>query len=42
MVNVFKDIVINMNALIDLGRDNYSNEQLMKIHEIQEKYKNIV
>lgn len=42
MVNVFKDIVINMNALIDLGRDNYSDEQLEKIHYIQEKYKNIV
>lgn len=42
MVNVFKDIVINMNALIDLGRDKYSESQLAKIKEIKEKYKNAI
>ena len=30
-VNIFKDTVINLNALITLSRDNYSKEDLATI-----------
>lgn len=37
-INLFKDIMINMNAMLGLGRRNYSQEQLDKISQIKSKY----
>lgn len=37
-VNVFKDILINANGLINLSRDNYSQEQLDKIARVKAKW----
>ena len=38
-MNVFKDILINSNAFIGLGRSNYFREQLAKIKAIKERNK---
>lgn len=37
-VNVFRDIVINANGLINLARDNYTEEQLNRIRAVQIKH----
>ena len=37
-MNIFKDMIINSNGLINLGRDYYSNEQKQKIKQLKEKY----
>jgi len=37
-VNVFKDIIINANGIINLARDNYTKEQLDRIEAIKAKY----
>ena len=37
-INLFKDIMINMNAMIGLGRHNYTQEQLDKISNFKKKY----
>lgn len=37
-INLFKDIMINMNAMLGLGRHNYSQEQLDKISNMKKKY----
>jgi hypothetical protein len=37
-VNVFKDILINANGIINLARDNYSKEQLDRIYAVKAKY----
>ena len=39
---IFKDLVINTEALIHMTRKHYSQEQLDKIHMLQEKYKNVI
>ena len=36
--NVFKDVLININGLLRLSRDKYSNEQMQKIRMVQQKY----
>lgn len=36
--NIFKDMLINSNALMNLGRKNYSNESINKINNIMNKY----
>lgn len=36
--NIFKDMLINSNALMNLGRKNYSNESINKIDKIMSKY----
>lgn len=41
-INIFKDTVINLNALIGLCRDKYSQEQRQRIEIIKEKYKDLV
>lgn len=41
-INIFKDILINLNSLIGLSRDNYSTEQMNKIKVLKEKYKNVI
>lgn len=41
-INIFKDILINLNSLIGLSRDNYSTEQMSKIKALKEKYKNVI
>lgn len=38
-VNIFKDILINTNGLINLGRKSYSQNQLDKIHMILDNRK---
>ena len=37
-MNIFKDMIINSNGLINLGRDYYSNEQKQRIKQLKEKY----
>lgn len=37
-MNIFKDMIINSNGLINLGRDNYSIGQKQKIQQLKEKY----
>ena len=37
-MNIFKDMIINANGLINLGRDNYSIGQKQKIEQLKEKY----
>ena len=37
-INIFKDTMINLNTIIDLCRDNYSQTQLDKIKALQAKY----
>lgn len=37
-INLFKDIMINMNAMIGLGRKNYSQERLDNIKQFKAKY----
>lgn len=41
-INVFNDILINLNSLVGLSRDNYSQQDLDHIHYLKEKYKDIV
>lgn len=41
-VNVFNDILINLNSLLALSKDNYSQQDLDHIHYLKEKYKDIV
>lgn len=36
--NIFKDVLININGLINLSRDKYSTQQLNRINEIKAKY----
>ena len=38
-VNIFKDTMINMSTLVDMCRENYSDDQLAKIKALQDKYK---
>lgn len=38
MVNVFKDILINANGLINLSRNTYSHDDLQSIRDIKAKY----
>lgn len=40
-INVFKDVLINLNALLGVSRDNYSPQQLEKIKMLKEKYSNM-
>lgn len=37
-MNIFKDMIINANGLINLGRDYYTAEQRQKIQQLKEKY----
>lgn len=37
-MNIFKDMIINANGLINLGRDIYSIGQKQKIQQLKEKY----
>ena len=37
-MNIFKDMIINANGLINIGRDNYSIGQKQKIQQLKEKY----
>lgn len=37
-MNIFKDMIINANGLINLGRDYYSSEQKQKISQLKAKY----
>lgn len=37
-MNIFKDMIINANGLINLGRDIYSIGQKQKIEQLKEKY----
>ena len=37
-VNVFKDIIINANGLINISRNTYDGDDLANIHRIKEKY----
>lgn len=39
-VNVFKDILITANGLLNLGRDSYTKEELDEIKSIKERYAN--
>ena len=39
--NVFKDMIINANGLINLSRDNYSREQLEAINKLKVKYREL-
>lgn len=41
-INIFKDTVINLNALISLSRSYYTKDNLDKINMLKEKYKNVV
>lgn len=41
-VCIFKDLVINTEALLHMTRKNYSAEQLAKIKYLQEKYADVV
>ena len=38
-VNIFKDTMINMSTLVDMCRENYSQDQLAKIKALKEKYR---
>lgn len=42
MVCIFKDLVINTEALIHMTRKNYSQEQLNRIKYLQEKYRDVI
>lgn len=37
-LNVFKDTILNANAMINISRDNYSSEQLDKIKAVKTKW----
>ena len=37
-MNIIKDMIINANGLINIGRDNYSIGQKQKIQQLKEKY----
>ena len=37
-INVFKDILINLNSLVGMGRYKYNQNQLSKIEEFKSKY----
>lgn len=37
-INVFKDILINLNSLVGVGRYKYNQNQLAKIEEFKNKY----
>ena len=37
-MNIFKDMIINSNGLINIGRDYYSIGQKQKIQQLKEKY----
>lgn len=37
-INVFKDILINLNSLVGIGRYKYNQNQLSKIEEFKSKY----
>jgi len=39
-LNIYKDILINANGLINLSRDYYTPEQLAKIEAVKAKYGN--
>ena len=39
-LNVYKDIVINANGIINLARDNYTQSQLDAIAKVKAKYAN--
>ena len=41
-INIFKDTVINLNALKSLSRQYYTQENLDKIKMLQDKYRNVV
>lgn len=41
-INIFKDTAINLNSFIDLGRDSYSEAQLNKIKNLQNKYTQMI
>ena len=41
-VNVFKDTVINLNALMSLSKSYYTKENLEKAKAIKEKYKKVI
>lgn len=41
-INIFKDTVINLNALMNLSKQYYTQENLDRIKRLQEKYKNVV
>lgn len=36
--NWFKDMLINSQALVSIGRDNYSKDQLDTISNLKKKY----
>ena len=36
--NWFKDMLINSQALVSIGRDNYSRDQLESISNLKKKY----
>lgn len=38
--NLFKDVLINLNGLIQLSRPKYSEEQLARIKAVKEKWGN--
>lgn len=41
-INIFKDTVINLNALVEYTRKNYRPEQLENIRRLQEKYPEMI
>jgi hypothetical protein len=41
-VNIFKDTVINLNALMNLSKSYYTQENKDKIKALQEKYSNVM
>ena len=41
-INIFKDTLINLNALMNLSKQYYTDENKIKIKALQEKYKNVV
>lgn len=41
-VNIFKDTVINLNALMNLSKSHYTQENKDKIKALQEKYSNVM
>jgi DNA-directed RNA polymerase beta' subunit len=41
-INIFKDTVINLNALINLSKEYYTEENKSRINALQEKYKNVI
>lgn len=41
-VNIFKDTVIVLNGLLNISRDQYSKDQLLKIQSLKDRYKEVV